>query len=296
MPRHKIIKCQYCNKPVSYENSYKTSFYNKYFRYYCCKEHQNYIEKFKRYWCVYVHVNKINNKKYIGITKAKKADNRWGYEGKGYKKYQPVFYRAIQKYGWDNFEHKILFRNLTQQEAKSKEKFLIKYYNTCVNFKNNNGYNITLGGDEHSIGQNKKLSEKYKGKNNPMYGKNYEDFMTEDAIIARRKKVSKALKGRVFSKEHNLKLSQSKLGIKQSEETKNRRRESMNKFYQNNLTNLCRKGYKRVICDGVIYNSISFCAKHYNISPDKMRKWLSKNKIPQEFLDKGLSYYGKNNE
>lgn len=289
-----MVQCKYCGKFIKNEHSYKTQYYKKYFNYYCCKEHQNYIENFERFWCVYIHINKINTKKYIGITK--NISSRWGYKGKGYKKYNPVFYRAIEKYGWDNFEHKVLFRNLTQQEAKEKEKFLIKYYNSCIDFINCNGYNMTLGGDEHSTGQNIKISKKHTGKGNPMYGKNYEDFMTEDAIIARRKKVSNALKGRVFSKEHNLKVSQARLGTKQTEETKSRRRESMNKFYKNNLTNLHRKGYKKVICEGIIYNSISFCAKHYNISPDKMRKWLSKNKIPQEFLDKGLSYYGNNNE
>ena len=60
-------------------------------------------------YSVYLHNNKINNKKYIGITK-QKPKNRWGLNGYNYNS-SPYFYAAIQKYGWDNFEHiiKIIF-------------------------------------------------------------------------------------------------------------------------------------------------------------------------------------------
>lgn len=46
-----------------------------------------------------------SNKRYIGIT-SQKPEIRWA-NGKGYS-YNKHFYRAIQKYGWDNFEHRIL--------------------------------------------------------------------------------------------------------------------------------------------------------------------------------------------
>ena len=66
---------------------------------------------------VYMHINKINNKKYIGIT-CQKANERWR-NGKGYKTGR--FKKSIDKYGWDNFEHIILFDNLTKDEACNKE-------------------------------------------------------------------------------------------------------------------------------------------------------------------------------
>ena len=56
------------------------------------------------------------DKYYIGISCKKNLIERWGRNGEGYK-VQP-FYNAIQKYGWDNIEHKILFENLTVEEAK----------------------------------------------------------------------------------------------------------------------------------------------------------------------------------
>lgn len=79
------------------------------------------MEEEKKY-TVYIHRNKLNNKCYIGIT-SKSPRVRWGngsrYCGKSkngeYK--QPKFAHAIQKYGWDNFEHNILFTNLTKEKA-----------------------------------------------------------------------------------------------------------------------------------------------------------------------------------
>lgn len=53
-------------------------------------------------YTVYVHVNKINGKMYVGIT-SQTVEQRWR-QGKGYK-HCVFFYRAIEKYGWDGFEH-----------------------------------------------------------------------------------------------------------------------------------------------------------------------------------------------
>lgn len=91
---------------------------------------------------VYKHINKINNKIYIGITK-RKPEFRWGINGQNYIT-SPHFYSAIKKYGWDNFEHIILFEGLTQLEASEKEKELIKQFNSN---NPNFGYNCTTGGE-----------------------------------------------------------------------------------------------------------------------------------------------------
>lgn len=96
-------------------------------------------------WTVYKHTCKINGKIYIGITK-NSVKQRWGKDGHGYKPSKgeyTCFYRAIQKYGWDNFEHEILFEGLTYEQALEKEKDLIKFYNCKAPF----GYNLTEGGD-----------------------------------------------------------------------------------------------------------------------------------------------------
>lgn len=92
-------------------------------------------------WNIYIHINKINNKKYVGIT-SKEPMKRWGKNGIHYKRQN--FYKAIEKYGWDNFKHIVLYKNFTEKDAKEKEVLLIKLFKT--NDKNF-GYNITLGGD-----------------------------------------------------------------------------------------------------------------------------------------------------
>ena len=95
----------------------------------------------ERKWCVYCHTNKINGKKYIGIT-SRDVNVRWGKNGYNYLHYSYKFGGAIKKYKWKNFKHEILYSNLTENEAKWKEKFLIKYYDSF-----RHGYNNTLGGD-----------------------------------------------------------------------------------------------------------------------------------------------------
>ena len=118
-------------------------------------------------WCVYMHINKINNKKYIGIT-CKKPEYRWNY-GKGYK-YNPHFWNAIQKYGWDNFKHIIILQNETHDYACKVEKCLIKHYNTMNPLY---GYNHTSGGDsgfKHTGATKQKISAANKGEKNSNYG------------------------------------------------------------------------------------------------------------------------------
>ena len=94
----------------------------------------------EKIWKIYKHTNKINGKCYIGITSKKYAHMRWS-KGKGYK--DQVFYNAIKKYGWDNFEHEILKTCKTENEALEIEAYYILKYDSI-----NNGYNIALSGSK----------------------------------------------------------------------------------------------------------------------------------------------------
>lgn len=100
-------------------------------------------KQMKKY-IVYMHINKKDGKKYIGIT-CQTPSNRWR-GGNGYNRC-PFFYNSILKNGWDNFLHEILFDNLSEKDAKSKEKELILLHNTR---DKNYGYNLTEGGDGSS--------------------------------------------------------------------------------------------------------------------------------------------------
>lgn len=93
-------------------------------------------------WTVYMHIAP-NRKVYVGITSQPKPEYRWGRDGIKYKN-NKHFWNAIQKYGWDNFIHKIIQTGLTHEEAKGRERVLIsKYKSNEIEF----GYNQTVGGD-----------------------------------------------------------------------------------------------------------------------------------------------------
>lgn len=98
------------------------------------------MEKDVRY-CVYKHQNIFNGKVYIGIT-SQKPEYRWGSGGQHYVEC-PHFWNAIQKYGWDNFTHEILYDDLTAEEANNLEiQTVAEYDSTNPDF----GYNISKGG------------------------------------------------------------------------------------------------------------------------------------------------------
>ena len=141
----------------------------------------------KNCWTVYCHTTP-SGKRYIGIT-SKKPEHRWR-NGKGYEK-GSAFRRAIDKYGWDDIQHNILFNDLTEKEAKWLENYLICYYWTFVGFKDSKGYNMTLGG-EGVVGCT------------PWKGKQH----TEET----KRKIGEALKDRKFSEETLCKMSEVKKG------------------------------------------------------------------------------------
>ena len=91
-------------------------------------------------WTVYAHINKENGKIYIGVTSMTPPQKRWGSNGINYRGCQK-FYYAIQKYGWDGFDHEIIASHLTKEEACNMEKLLISKLNTIED-----GYNLEPGG------------------------------------------------------------------------------------------------------------------------------------------------------
>lgn len=159
----------------------------------------------KRNYKLYVHISP-SNKRYYGITSRKKCEDRWQ-NGKGYQT-QLVFNRAINKYGWANFQHIILFDNLTEQEANLLEKCYIALYDT-TNPKY--GYNQSLGGNIPNEEAKRKISEANKGENNYMYGRTGEN---------------NPLYGKHLTEEHKRKLSEVHKGKHASEETKKKMSEA----------------------------------------------------------------------
>ena len=105
-------------------------------------------------YVVYKHTNKQNGLVYIGITAQKPFTLRWGPAGGGYRD-QKIFYNAIKKYGWDNFDHEILEEGLSEEEAQEKEKYYISQFDSTNKL---NGYNISKGGDITSVDNGKAVN------------------------------------------------------------------------------------------------------------------------------------------
>ena len=106
-------------------------------------------------WIVYKHTTPTNGV-YIGIT-CQDPEKRWKH-GSGYRQ-STYFYNAILKYGWDNISHEILYKDLTETEAKDLEKLLIRQYKD-----GGKCYNLAYGGNGGSLDDSsrKKISEALK--------------------------------------------------------------------------------------------------------------------------------------
>lgn len=172
----------------------------------------------ERKYTVYMHTNKINNKSYVGIT-SQSVERRWGNGGCRYKR-NKHFWNAIQKYGWDNFDHDILFSNLSNEDACKIEKALICLFMTQDPAM---GYNQASGGEVNygfhlSDEAKRKLSESHKGmfdgENNPMYAISPKERMDESTYNNWKKNIQE----RMSSEETKEKLRQANIGKKYSEE------------------------------------------------------------------------------
>lgn len=151
------------------------------------------------WYTIYAHISP-SNKMYIGITSCKDVTRRWGSNGIGYVT-QKRFYRAIQKYGWDNFQHIILFSNVGETFALFLEQELIRMFDTT---NKDFGYNISVGGNGIRGGSMAPIDRE------------------KIAKRTRELKLGKPspLKGRPITDEHKERIRQSLLGHKHSEETK----------------------------------------------------------------------------
>lgn len=195
---------------------------------------------------VYLHRNKINNKVYIGIT-SQEPKYRWN-DGKGYK-HNLYFTQAINKYGWNNFEHVILYNSLSESEACLKEKELIQKYNSN---SHDFGYNLESGGRYFKVNNQTK------------------------------QKISNFNKGKIVSEEIRKKISNTEKGKKLSEETKKKISEASKKRFQNPEERRKISETQKRVRKGEVHSSE--WNKHVSDAL-KGRKWINNN-IIQKFVFK----------
>ena len=89
-------------------------------------------------YIIYKHTNKINGKVYIGCT-CRTINSRAGKNGVNYS-LNKRFWSDIQKFGWDNFEHQIIYSDIkTIEEATTLENNAINMFES---YNPDKGYNI----------------------------------------------------------------------------------------------------------------------------------------------------------
>lgn len=115
----------------------------------------------EEFGCIYMHKNKKDGKIYIGQT-IQKPETRWA-NGKGYQN-SSLFWDAIIKDGWDNFEHSILEENIPKNKLDERERYYISLYNSN---KYQFGYNLTEGG-KTATGHLTKIGKSGGGKKKPV--------------------------------------------------------------------------------------------------------------------------------
>lgn len=194
-------------------------------------------EKLMNSGIIYAVICLLNNKVYIGKTiqdfeKRKQCHLRKMSEKKqnGDFTYSTKFYNALRKYGIDNFKWEVIESGVGEDILNEREIFYIEKYNSY-----NDGYNSTIGGDggdTYSLLTNeelelikskisksvkntfnnpeyrKKLSERTKGVNNPMYGKesamkgkkHTEETKKKQSKVAKIREISKLSYPRIIEK------------------------------------------------------------------------------------------------
>lgn len=167
-------------------------------------------------YVLYMHKNKFNGKIYIGITNDIKG--RWRGGGSQYKPHNGrnqniPFWNAIQKYGFDNFEHIILKSNLTFNEAcKLEIEYIEKYQST----EKDKGYNRAKGGNggliykEHPRGMKGKKQTEFQIKSHKEWASIKENnCMTNGTVIwGETHEHPRGMKGKKHTEEHKLKVSE----------------------------------------------------------------------------------------
>lgn len=179
-------------------------------------------------YILYKTTNTINGKYYIGIHKTDNLND--GYLGSGV-----LLKQSIKKYGKENFVRIILSEEENYERLNELEREIVNEEFV----KRRDTYNLEIGGrggkvwteemrKKHSISQKKRFKENPEtngmlgktglnnwtaeqrtiqskrmiGENNPMYGKNVKDKMSEEKYEQYKKNISKGNTGKVRTEEH----------------------------------------------------------------------------------------------
>jgi group I intron endonuclease len=168
------------------------------------------------YSTIYRCTNNITKECYIGYDSnwpKRKTKHLYDCQNQNSVNYDCHFYRAIRKYGIENFTWEIVYQSWDKEHClNTMESFFIEEYDSFTN-----GYNMTKGG-EGTLGKKSWLGKKH----------------SEET----KNKMSLSAKGKIHSEEHSKKISDAKKGKKIgpfSEEHKRKISESLKRRFNAQL-------------------------------------------------------------
>lgn len=212
-------------------------------------------------YCVYYHKSP-SGKMYIGQTNDYK---RRCSSHKNTTNKTTLFSKAVKKYGWDNFEHKIIADNLSIEESNELEEFLIEECNTLTP----NGYNIRTGGANYVFSDSHKQMLS-------ITRKQYAQQLTE---LERKQKYGAHNKGRThpnYMPDGWVSPMKGKIGKPCSEDKKLKQKITM-------IGNT-RQTRHKVSINGVEYSSVFEAARELNIGHNALRYRLQTKQEGYKYL------------
>lgn len=167
---------------------------------------------------LYRHISP-SGKVYIGIT-SQPVEHRWNH-GKGYtnNSKKTLFKSTIEKYGWDNIKHEVLFTHLSKEKAKSLEIELIRHYKGLgISLNCTNGGDGTWG----TIPWNKNKKVPYE-QSNKLKGTRLSEEHKKKLSMSH---IGKKIKGHKWTEQQRLKLLACMTGRHHSDDAKRKIKEN----------------------------------------------------------------------
>lgn len=157
---------------------------------------------------IYMVINLINNKQYIGqsvnIKQRFLSNHQYDFKNPNNSSYNSKFYKALRKYGWENFAV-IVLELCDKNKLDKREIYYIQKYDT---FKN--GYNSTTGGQNWSPNIHSKEAElkrkNTRDKNNSLKSENHPraKLTNEEVILIRKRYINGELIDSIYKDYQNL--------------------------------------------------------------------------------------------
>lgn len=173
-------------------------------------------------YTIYKATNSVNGKVYIGFTSNwPQRINGHNYDRRYGKIEHKAFYKAIKKYGWENFTWEAIYQSLDEIHTLTvMEPQFIEEYRSWVGYQDCNGYNTTKGGE--GVSGYKRRADVVESHREKMKGRK----CSPEHVKKRIESFKKTMAGRgtrtgtKHTPESIEKMRQAQLGIPKSEEHK----------------------------------------------------------------------------